>query len=281
MSADSSLQLQPIGYLRSSKTQKSETGRQPEPASEDSHDLSDQIELIAGQGFEQGLEDLDDFSHLWITFWFHQSQGWKPKVQPPRGIDRKVGVFASRAPYRPNPLGLSLVPLLKVEGRILWIGDSDILNGTPILDIKPYVATSESIPDATLGWMQFLKTPATEFEFSKLAAEQLGWLRKNAFHLDSVIKKQLDRDPLATHSKRIRILPGHQAVLSHRLWRIRFEVRSIESVSGVTTNILIHQIDHVFHIDVEETLTSRLSPFEIEMYLKFRSQFERTPLADF
>lgn len=260
------VEFRPIGWLRSSnKSQKSSAGRQAEAftAGDLTDDTMDVIELENGQDFEQALADLAGFTHAWIIFVFHEAKGWKPKVQPPRGIDRKVGVFASRAPYRPNPIGLSLVPLVKIEGRRLWIGDSDLLDGTPILDIKPYVATTDALPDAGLGWMEFLRAPALEISMSPRASTQLAGLHARGFDLESVIRKQLERDPFAKKSKRVRSLGKNRGVFAYRLWRIEFEAKD--------RVLHIENIDHVFHMNVDESLKAKLSPFEIELYLSFKS----------
>lgn len=258
-----SVSFEVIGKLRSNnKTQKSSAGRQAEAVALGPVDQMDVIELEGGQSFEQALTDLAGFTHAWVIFVFHETKGWKPMVQPPRGIDRKVGVFASRAPYRPNPIGISLVPIAKIEGRKIWIGDSDLLDGTPILDIKPYVATTDSIPDATLGWMEFLRAPALQISTTKLVGQQFASLRAKGFDLEAVVRKQLERDPFAKKSKRIRSLGQNRGIFAYRLWRIWFEVKD---------QILhIENIESVFHKDVDEKLRAKLSPFEIDLYVTFK-----------
>ena len=106
------------------------------------------------------LREIEGFSHLWLLFDFslaHKNE-WSPTVRPPRlGGNRRVGVFASRSPFRPNPIGLSCVKLLKVEqterdGAVLLVSGADLLDGTPILDIKPYLPFADCIPEATAGY---------------------------------------------------------------------------------------------------------------------------------
>lgn len=99
------------------------------------------------------LQDLEGFSRIWIIFHFHRSQGWAPVVVPPRGPRIKRGVLATRSPHRPNPIGLSSVELVAVEGRSLHIRGQDFLDGTPVLDIKPYVPYADAFPDAGSGWI--------------------------------------------------------------------------------------------------------------------------------
>ena len=106
------------------------------------------------------LRGIEDFSHLWIIWQFSEAvrQGWSPTVRPPRlGGNTRMGVFATRSPFRPNNLGLSSVKLLGVEhtekyGTVLHVGGADLMNGTPIFDIKPYIAYGDSHPDAKGGF---------------------------------------------------------------------------------------------------------------------------------
>lgn len=109
---------------------------------------------------KEAIRGIDGFSHLWLVFGFHETagNGWKPTVRPPRlGGNRRVGVFASRSTFRPNGLGLSLVKLEGVDtsapdGPVLLLGGIDLLDGTPVFDVKPYLPYAEAIPDATAGF---------------------------------------------------------------------------------------------------------------------------------
>ena len=106
------------------------------------------------------LRGLEGFSHLWLIWLFSESirEGWSPTVRPPRlGGNRRVGVFAARSPFRPNPLGLSSVRLERIEhtadrGDVLIVSGADLMNGTPIFDIKPYIRYTDSHPDAVSGF---------------------------------------------------------------------------------------------------------------------------------
>ena len=104
------------------------------------------------------LRGIEGFSHLWLIFGFHLAKGWSPTVRPPRlGGNERVGVFASRSPFRPNSLGLSVVKFERVEitgdeGPVIHVSGADLVDGTPVFDIKPYVAYSDAIPDATSGF---------------------------------------------------------------------------------------------------------------------------------
>ena len=105
------LLLTPIGVVRSPFTEKMQAPRQPSAA----QGTLGRVELRAGQDFEHALEDLQTFRYIWLLFWFDQAEGWRPKVLPPRSSKRR-GLFATRAPHRPNPIGMSLVELTGIEG---------------------------------------------------------------------------------------------------------------------------------------------------------------------
>lgn len=107
----------------------------------------------------EALRGMEDFSHLWLVWAFSalSSEGWSPTVRPPRlGGNRRMGVFATRSPFRPNPIGLSCVQLLRIEpspeGHILVVAGADLMDGTPILDIKPYLPYTDCHPEATQGF---------------------------------------------------------------------------------------------------------------------------------
>lgn len=99
------------------------------------------------------LLGLEGFQRIWLIFVFHRSEGWAAKVRPPRRGAGRIGVLATRAPHRPNPIGLSCVELLAVEGRTLRLRGVDLLDGTPVLDLKPYVPYADAFPDARAGWV--------------------------------------------------------------------------------------------------------------------------------
>lgn len=102
--------------------------------------------------YVEGLKDLNGFSHIILLYHFHLSRGYSLTVKP--FLDDKLrGVFATRAPRRPNPIGISIVRLLSIEGKILSIEDIDIVDGTPLLDIKPYVPEFDSMLTAKKGWL--------------------------------------------------------------------------------------------------------------------------------
>jgi len=141
--------MKPIGIVHSTYKERFDTPRQPAL----SDDVTATVELAKGINLEQAVKDLDGFSHIWIIYWMHLNQGWNPSVIPPRGPKTRRGVLATRAPHRPNSIGLSVVRLLKVEGRTLTIAGHDMLDGTPVLDIKPYIPYADAMDDASHGWL--------------------------------------------------------------------------------------------------------------------------------
>ncbi|MFQ5344760.1 MAG: tRNA (N6-threonylcarbamoyladenosine(37)-N6)-methyltransferase TrmO [Mariprofundus sp.] len=148
-SAALQISMQAIGVVHSDYRERFATPRQP--ALGDAQ--SAQIRLNADMNFDQALQDLDSFSHIWVIYWMHLNHGWNPTVIPPRGPKIRRGMFATRAPHRPNSIGLSAVRLNSIEGRVLHIEGHDMLDGTPVLDIKPYLPYADAIADAGNGWL--------------------------------------------------------------------------------------------------------------------------------
>ena len=103
------------------------------------------------------LDDLAGFVRIWVLYAFHLNQGWKPKVKPPRGPRVARGLFATRSPDRPNPIGLSCVEIVRIEDSKIYIRGFDMLDGTPVLDIKPYLPYADAFPDAKAGWVDELE----------------------------------------------------------------------------------------------------------------------------
>ncbi|NOY75073.1 MAG: tRNA (N6-threonylcarbamoyladenosine(37)-N6)-methyltransferase TrmO [Kiritimatiellaeota bacterium] len=139
--------LNPIGVIHTPFKETSGIPIQPPGAT----GTGGRIEVF--EEFADGLKDLEGFSHIILLFLFHESKGFKLQVSP--FLENDIhGVFAVRAPKRPNPLGLSIIRLLKVEGNVLTIDNPDMLDGTPLLDIKPYIPDFDAYPDAVAGWQE-------------------------------------------------------------------------------------------------------------------------------
>lgn len=144
---------EPIGFVRSPYARRIDAPHQPTvvEGTPTGHAAEATLELNPGLP-EEALRDLAGFSRIWVIFAFHKSEGWAPMVRPPRG-HAKRGVLATRSPHRPNAIGLSAVELVSVEGRTLTLRGVDFLDGTPVLDIKPYVPYADAFPDAKAGWI--------------------------------------------------------------------------------------------------------------------------------
>lgn len=158
----SELILRPIGVVRSPYHERYGTPRQAPVvqgvAGEQAADAW--IELDRTQVPREALRDLEGFSHLWVIAWLDRNQGWRPTVRPTRGPKVRRGVFATRSPHRPNPLALSALRLVGVDGFKLRVKGIDLLDGTPVLDIKPYIAYADAFPDAVSGWVDELEEAA-------------------------------------------------------------------------------------------------------------------------
>lgn len=144
------------------------------------------------------LRGIGGFSHLWILFRFHLAEGWSPTVRPPRlGGNERVGVFASRSPFRPNNIGLSVVKLERVEwdspeGPVIHVSGVDLVDGTPVVDIKPYVAYSDALPEARSGFAGAPPETSLSVEF---APGLRGRLEAESPGLATLIGEVLAADP--------------------------------------------------------------------------------------
>jgi tRNA-Thr(GGU) m(6)t(6)A37 methyltransferase TsaA len=205
-----------------------EAPRQPRAAAGEAA----RIELLPGRNFEHALEDLERWEFIWVLFWFHLNSGWRPKVLPPRSTTGRKGVFATRSPHRPNPVGMSVVRLDRVEGLVLHILDSDMLDGTPVLDIKPYVAYTDAHPGAGAGWLEDAGAdtqPADPMrnyvvQFEALALEQAVWVETHTgLALRERVESTLALGPAPHPYRRIRSV-GDGMQLSVKEWRVRFAV---------------------------------------------------------
>jgi tRNA-Thr(GGU) m(6)t(6)A37 methyltransferase TsaA len=236
--------LEPIGHVRCALATKAEAARQPRAAI----GTPGHIELLPGRNLEHALDDLAGWEFLWVIFWFHRNAGWRPKVLPPRSRSGRKGVLSTRSPHRPNPLGLSVVRLERIEGLTLHVTDIDMLDGTPVLDIKPYVAYTDAIPAARSGWLEGAGPPfpggapgdpiaAWQVAFEALAAEQCAWIEaRTGLALRLRIGATLALGPEPHPYRRMR-RNGDALQLAVKEWRVRCtvqgrEIRVLEITSG-------------------------------------------------
>jgi tRNA (adenine37-N6)-methyltransferase len=250
---DPILTLEPIGLVRSPLATKVEAARQPGAGV--AAGVSARIELLPARNFEHALQDLDQFELIWVIFWFHLNAGWRPKVLPPRSTTGRKGVFATRAPHRPNPLGMSVVRLERVEELTLHIGDSDMLDGTPVLDIKPYIAYTDSHPEAGSGWLEDVarnesgakpSDPVNAFqvEFDSLAADQAAWIEsQTGLAIRARIQSTLALGPEPHPYRRIRRIDGGGMQLAVKEWRVQFNVAERHvRVHGISSGFRASQL---------------------------------------
>ena len=143
---------------------------------------------------EEALRGIEEFSHLWLIWAFDRAERetWSPTVRPPRlGGNKRVGVFATRSPFRPNAIGLSCVRLIgtekTAEGIVLKVAGADLVNGTPIYDIKPYIPYADCRPEATGGFTDHTEKRTVEVRFAEEAAKKLSSEEKSA--LEAVLRE--------------------------------------------------------------------------------------------
>lgn len=172
-----SFEFNPVGYAETPYPEKFSIPRQPGLVTAD----QSCIRLEGKANREEILRGLDGFSHIWLVFVFHEAMrdDWKPMVRPPRlGGNRKVGVFASRSPFRPNPIGLSVVRVRDISQRgqhwCINVEGCDLLNGTPILDIKPYLPYADSLDESAAGFAAEAPGSPCDVTFSNAASTALA-----------------------------------------------------------------------------------------------------------
>lgn len=196
---DQPTSLTPIATVHSCFTEKFGVPRQPGIVTE----AVGTIELLAPYNRLEAVREIEGFSHIWVIFLFDRSARgqWKPTVRPPRlGGNKKVGVFASRSNFRPNPIGLSVVSLLGVteeKGNILIrVKGLDILDGTPVLDIKPYIPYVDAIENATGGFAPERPKPRLSVTFAPEVEVTLKRLSPDTYpNVREVIEGVVEQDP--------------------------------------------------------------------------------------
>ncbi len=201
-----SFEFEAIGIAQTPFTQRFGIPRQPGLVPE----AKGILKINKHPDFQFALKRLEEFSHIWVIFVFHAHGGnkWKPTIRPPRlGGKEKVGVLSSRSPHRPNPIGLSVVELERIDytakgGVEIHVKGVDLLDGTPILDLKPYIPYADSVPNANSGWAheEIKKTPVY---FEPAALEKIHEVEKNGYpDLKNLVEQLLTIDPRPGFQKR-------------------------------------------------------------------------------
>lgn len=192
-----------------------------------------ELHLVALYNRADAVRGLESFSHLWILFVFHQTMegGWRPTVRPPRlGGNARMGVFATRSTFRPNPIGMSLVELKGIRCQkdqvILELGSLDLVDGTPVVDIKPYLPFAEALPDASASYAQQAPLAGMNVSFTPEIDAQLLTLEKRYPHIKAFIREVLAQDPRPAYRKE------EQAGKTYAVWLLDFNVRWRVTASG-------------------------------------------------
>jgi len=227
----------PIGFIRSPYGDKFGIPRQPGLVTA----AEARLELLPPYARAECFKGLEGFSHLWLLFVFHDDcleAGWKPTVRPPRlGGRTSVGVFASRAPYRPNPIGLSAVEhrglVRERETLALRLLGVDLLDGTPVLDVKPYVPYADALPEARQGFALGPQPPAWPIRFSAQAERDLSEADPDGRRqLRQLIEQVLAQDPRPGYLERYPERRSFGVRLFDRdvRWRIAQDGVEVESI---------------------------------------------------
>ncbi len=221
---------EPIGVIHTAKVVKFDAPHQPTDGINE-HNV---IELYPGRLLEQGLKDLQGFERIWLIWWFDRNPNWRPLVTPPRGPAKRRGVFATRSPHRPSPIGITAVPLISIEGHRLVVGNTDLLDRTPILDIKPYISVIDSFPDQRQGWLEEVegeleKSPCFQVALAAEARVQVEWLQREwGVEFISKTIEILRRTPHRSRIHRISAPRDGVFRLSSGGWRVFFKVEELE-----------------------------------------------------
>ncbi len=280
----SSLTLEPIGVIHTPHGDRASAPRQPYAADS----VPGTIELFPGRGFEHALHDLAGWEYIWVIFWFHLNKGWRPKVLPPRSKVRR-GLFSTRTPHRPNPLGLSVLQLVSVDRLTLNVRGVDLIDGTPILDIKPYVPWADAIPNAGTGWFTPPGDLATDdmapiaapnaprpsdpvapwgVTFDAHCAAQLAYLRdSHGVDLAAGLRRALALGPHPHPYRRIKPDGADAFVVAHKAWRARFRalgdgrtLEVFEIFSGYRVTSLDDPDDPAPDLPMHRAFVARWSP---------------------
>jgi tRNA-Thr(GGU) m(6)t(6)A37 methyltransferase TsaA len=217
----------PIGVVRSPFERKVEAPRQPRAA----EGVEGRIELDLS--LAHAVEDLEGFEHVWVLAWMDRVEGFRPKVLPPRSEKRR-GVLATRSPHRPNPIALSVVELVGVEGTVLHVRGLDLLDGTPVLDVKPYIPWADAIPRSRVGWLESEAPsavgerpedprPGFTVRMTPRATAPLAWLAERGVVLEPTLRAVLETSPWPKPYRRIR-REGDLLVLALSEWRVVYRV---------------------------------------------------------
>ena len=224
------------------------------------------IELFPGHDFETALSDLDGFERLWVVFVFDRNHDWKPKVSPPvTGGRKRYGVFATRSPHRPNPIGLSCVKLEKIDGLKIEVSGHDFLDGTPVLDLKPYIPAADAFPEAKAGWRDEADAAELTVGFTEKALKKMAFVEKlSGLDLQNFCTVQLSHAPTSAERKRIELFADGCYGIGCRTWQMIYQVND----NGVQVS------DVRSHYAADELKNGADDPYgDKEFHRAFRREF--------
>lgn len=196
--------MEPIGYVQSCFKDRFGTPRQPGLVPS----ATAFLKIDSKWQPSQSLQGLESYSHLWVIFVFHKNtnQRFHAKVHPPRLEGQSIGVFATRSPHRPNPIGLSVVKIQQVESDGIWVSGQDIVDGSPILDIKPYLPAIEKITDASGSWTDNIQAKEYQLIWSESSIQTLKeWQAVEpalGHNLKNLVEETIRLDPRPTVYKK-------------------------------------------------------------------------------
>ncbi|WP_039057362.1 tRNA (N6-threonylcarbamoyladenosine(37)-N6)-methyltransferase TrmO [Enterobacter sp. Bisph1] len=218
----STFAFEQIGVIRSPYKEKFAVPRQPGLVKHGGGELH----LLPPYNQPDAVRGLEGFSHLWVLFVFHQTMegGWRPTVRPPRlGGNARMGVFATRSTFRPNPVGMSLVELKGIccekDRVILQLGSLDLVDGTPVVDIKPYLPFAEALPQAQASYAQQAPVAEIAVTFSAGVESQLTLLEARYPQIKNFLREVLAQDPRPAYKK------GEEQGKTYAVWLLDFNVR--------------------------------------------------------
>ncbi len=218
----------PVGVVHSFQKYRYETPRQGAFSGCDG-----EIELFSNYAGD-AISDLAGFDRIWVVFCFHLNYGqkWKAKVRPPFPAGGQCrSVFATRSPHRPNPIGLSCVELVGISGNRLLLRHIDMLSGTPVLDVKPYIPEADAFPESAVGWRSAVPAASElswHLEYTEKFLVQAEFIRQESgLDILNFVEIQLANEPFDTSRKRVRQTDDCHGVLGCRTWRIVFSFQEV------------------------------------------------------
>jgi len=230
--------MTPIGMVHCPERYRFESPRQSVFAANSGY-----IELYPDCDYAAAAADLNGFSRIWVVFVFHLNMHWNVKVTPPVAPPgRKIGVLATRSPHRPNRIGMSCVELCEVKNNRIFIRNFDMLDLTPVLDIKPYIPAADSFPDAATDWLSAAQAEENEIVYQPRFREKCSYITAAAGpDLENFCAVQLRFSPLDTGRKRLTQLGGELWEIGCRTWRILFAISASErriNVLDIRSNLV-------------------------------------------